>query len=398
MSRRENLLVALFATTFGLVFFDRIAISFLLPRIVTDLQLDGAQVGMLAGALGLCWALSSLFVPALAERLHVRVRTLVALICAFSVFTLLCGFATSFLWLLVLRGLVGLAQGPVLPLVQSMMAQASSPGRRGLNMGLLQNVGGSVLGNLAAPIVMAGLAALYGWRDAMVLIGLPGFVLAIVLALVLSEPSVPTPQDRQAGRQQLLTLLARRNVVLVILVGSLQLGCLVIVMTFTPLQLMRERGWSEAAMGGFMAVLGVAGLAWGIAIPWAADRWGRRPVMGWASMLGASLPLAIAFLPGTGWSLTMLAAVTFLTGPAIAIAVAVVTAESVPAGQVTAVAGIVMGLVELFGGFLAPVAAGHAHDAFGAAAPFVIAATLSLGAGLLCLLLVETLGRKGQST
>lgn len=107
-TRHENLLVVLFATTFGLLFFDRIGIAFLLPRITPELRLNGSQIGMLSGALGLCWAASSLVMPALAEKYNCHKWLLVGLVFTFSVFTLLCGFAGSFTSLLMLRALVGL--------------------------------------------------------------------------------------------------------------------------------------------------------------------------------------------------------------------------------------------------------------------------------------------------
>lgn len=78
-------------------------------------------------------------------------------------------------------------------------------------------------------------------------------------------------------------------------------------------------------MSGFMATLGVAGLVWGIYIPWSADRLGRRSTLQMVSLFGALLSLSIAYLPGGITPLLAAGFVSFLTGPAIVIAVAVVT-------------------------------------------------------------------------
>ena len=47
----QVLLVALLSLNFGIVFFDRNALNFLMPFTQPDLRLSNTQVGILAGAL-----------------------------------------------------------------------------------------------------------------------------------------------------------------------------------------------------------------------------------------------------------------------------------------------------------------------------------------------------------
>jgi sugar phosphate permease len=63
----ENGLVALMALVFGCLFFDRLALNFLIPYVAKDLSLSDTQIGLLAGALSLAWAFSSYFSTAWAE-------------------------------------------------------------------------------------------------------------------------------------------------------------------------------------------------------------------------------------------------------------------------------------------------------------------------------------------
>ena len=44
----ENRIVALMALTFGCLFFDRLALNFLMPYVAKDLQLNNTQIGLLA--------------------------------------------------------------------------------------------------------------------------------------------------------------------------------------------------------------------------------------------------------------------------------------------------------------------------------------------------------------
>ncbi len=55
----------------------------------------------------------------------------------FSLFSALSGLVSGFAMLLIFRALMGIAEGPVLPIAQSLMVK-SQPQRRGFNMGLIQ--------------------------------------------------------------------------------------------------------------------------------------------------------------------------------------------------------------------------------------------------------------------
>lgn len=47
----ENKLLAILSLSFGFVFFDRLALSFLFPFVSTELKLTNAHLGMLSSAL-----------------------------------------------------------------------------------------------------------------------------------------------------------------------------------------------------------------------------------------------------------------------------------------------------------------------------------------------------------
>src|ERR1700733_1914968 len=66
--RYEFLLVALLSLNFGILFFDRNALSFIMPFVKPDLGLTNTQVGLTSSALSFAWALAALFVGAAADR------------------------------------------------------------------------------------------------------------------------------------------------------------------------------------------------------------------------------------------------------------------------------------------------------------------------------------------
>lgn len=65
-------LVALLSLTFGIVFFDRNALGFLMPFVQPDLGLSNTQIGLLASALAANWAVSGVLVFHLSNVLPAR--------------------------------------------------------------------------------------------------------------------------------------------------------------------------------------------------------------------------------------------------------------------------------------------------------------------------------------
>ncbi|MBF3117036.1 MFS transporter, partial [Pseudomonas aeruginosa] len=142
----ENVLLCVLFLTFGFVFFDRLALSFLFPFMEQELQLSNSHLGMLSSVLALAWAVSGALVGAWSDRRGQRKPLLIVAVILFSLCSALSGLVGGFLSLLLFRGIMGLAEGPILPLSQSLMVEASSPHRRGLNMGLLQGSAAGLLG------------------------------------------------------------------------------------------------------------------------------------------------------------------------------------------------------------------------------------------------------------
>jgi len=162
----QVLLVALLSLNFGILFFDRNALSFVMPFVKADLRLTNTQVGLTASALSFAWAVSALFIGARADRRGRRKAYLVGATIAFSLCSFLSGFATSFLLLLGSRFLMGLADGGIAPISQSITALAVAPERRGLAMGVMQNFGSNLLGSFAAPVLLVAFATAFGCSGA----------------------------------------------------------------------------------------------------------------------------------------------------------------------------------------------------------------------------------------
>src|SRR5262249_52748137 len=114
--RYEQRLIWVLGITFGFLFFDRNAASFLMPFIAKDLRFNYQQVGLIASALSFAWAVSAYLGGAISDGTPRRKPVLLASALPFSLSSFLSGLAGSFAALFAARFPMGLVAGPFMPL------------------------------------------------------------------------------------------------------------------------------------------------------------------------------------------------------------------------------------------------------------------------------------------
>src|SRR5690606_8025337 len=114
---------------------------------------------------------------------------LIAATLAFSLCSFLSRLAASFAMLLGARLLMGAAEGGIMPISQTLIAADVDARHRGLAMGVAQGLGSSLLGSFVAPVLLVAFAQAFGWREAFFLAGVPGLLIAIVMAFTIRAPA-----------------------------------------------------------------------------------------------------------------------------------------------------------------------------------------------------------------
>lgn len=181
----------------------------------------------------------------LSDYLGNRKLLLVAAIIVFSACSVISGLASSFLMLLGARMIMGIAEGPVLPIAQSIMVAESSEHRRGFNMGVIQNFVTSILNGFVAPLALIAIGSAYGWRNAFFLAGVPGFIIAVLIMLFIKEPEPAAGERRAEGAGQFIglkQLMSYRNIRICVVISCLMVPWTLILMTFLPIYLVRAQG------------------------------------------------------------------------------------------------------------------------------------------------------------
>jgi len=390
-ARHPSLLVGLLSLNFGILFFDRNALNFLMPFVKPDLGLSNTEVGLTASALSLSWAFAALAVGAAADRSGKRKAFLITCTVAFSLCSFLSGLAGSFLMLFAARLLMGTVEGGVMPVSQSMIAAAVPRERRGLAMGVTQNFGSNLLGSFVAPVMLVWFAKTLGWHGAFFIAGIPGLISALLLWFFVEESRTPAkPADTRNLFANLKEIVFEPNVALCVAMSVLLVSYLVVCGAFMPLFLTKVRGYDPTTMSWVMGTLGVSAAIGSFVVSHISDVFGRKPVMIVTSFLGVILPLGAMYFTGSAWTL---AAIFFfgwaLTG-IFPLFMATVPSESVAPGHITTAMALVMGMGEVLGGVFSPTLAGKAADLTGLSAPLWIMTGLCTAAGILAFALRET--------
>jgi MFS family permease len=388
-------LTALLSLSFGFVLFDRNALSFLMPFVQPELGLSNTQVGMLSGGLSLTWAIAAFGVGVVADRFGSRKKLLVISTVLFALCSFGSGLATGFAFMLATRLLMGVAEGGIMPLSQSLIAAQVDPRRRGVAMGIAQGFGSSLMGSFVAPVLLVAFATAFGWRHAFFLAGAPGLLVALLMIWMIREPEAvakPAAAAPVAG-DGLRAVLINGNVFRCVLLSIAFVAYLVVTWAFMPLYLVNVRQFDTSTMSWLMGVLGIAATLYSFLIPGLSDRIGRRPVMILVPVLSLILPLGALFYTGPTWGLAAIFFVGWSFTGIMPLFMSTVPSESVDTAHIGTALGLCMGGSEILGGVLAPLASGYAADRIGLQAPLWGLLVLAVAGSLAALGLRETAPR-----
>jgi predicted MFS family arabinose efflux permease len=171
---------------YGFNLADRGLVALLQEKFKPEFHLSDFELGLLGGpAFALCNALAGLPMARLSERFN-RIGVLAICTTLWSVMTACCGLAVSFPMLLLARFGVGIGEAGCLPPTQSVISDYFPASKRASAIAI--HLTAIPIGTIAASIVGAFVADLYGWRMAFIAVGAPGVLVALICWLTVKEP------------------------------------------------------------------------------------------------------------------------------------------------------------------------------------------------------------------
>ncbi len=360
--------VVLLSLGFGLVGLDRFMILPMFPVIMKELNLTYQELGEITGILAIFWGISGFFMGRLSDRIGRR-KVVVSAMIAFSVLVGISGLAAGLGMLLLVRAIMGIADGAYTPPSIVATLEASKPIRHGRNLGIQQMML-PLFGLGLAPIFVTQLLQFVDWRWIFVLVTPPGLIVAFLLFRVLRVPSEEEEAVHTAthdiSEHKWTDIFQYRNIPLNMGGMLCWLTCLVVTSALLPSYLADYLHLTLNQMGFVLSAIGFGATAGTLIMPSVSDRMGRKPVMILSTLGGfVSLWLLLRIGAQPGALFALLFATHFFNFGMITLTVGPLSAESVPAKLMATASGAVICVGEIFGGGIAPVIAGYVAAHFG---------------------------------
>ena len=376
-TRRYELgLMALLFIAWGTVFMDRMTLPFLSPYIKPALGLSDSQLGNLNAVLALGWAASTFTLGALSDRIG-RKPVLVPALIIVAVLTALSGIAKDYESLLIVRGLLGLAEGPVWATMAALISESSSERTRGANVAVVLS-GGTIVGLAIAPVLVTQIASIINWHAAFFVAGGPVLVVGVLVMLFVHEPRASQLHHQQPKPtlKDFKDLVRTPNLWLCAIAASAFMSWLYLFNAFGPLYMVEVRHLDPRMAGMVMGVSGAGGVAVGFLMVWLAGRIGRKPAALAMAAFSIAAPLML-LLPSLYSPPWLLAGLQFLTNCGVGMTTLVLVmaaAESVSPTTAAAAIGAVSMFGEIVGATAMPAVGGALASRYGLQAPLLLAA------------------------
>ena len=371
LAKRAHLTLAILTLVNVVNWMDRSIVAILLDPIKREFQVSDTAMGLLNGLVfSLVYAVAALPIARFADRASRR-NIVAAGLTVWSAMTALCGLAQTFPQILLARMGVGAGEAAGAAPSHSMISDLYPRERRAWALGI--HTSAIYVGTTLSALVGGFIGHTYGWRAALVVVSLPGLILAILLVLLTKEP----PRSQSATKLvtpplgiSLKTLLGNPVFVL----NVVAMGAFAIVngamLTWTPAFLGRVHQLNLAEIGLTLATVkgatGIAGVVLGGVI---ASRYAAGGVafqLRFCALVTlAAIPALLGFTLISNVALSLVAVATFqvlITMP-LGIGFAVVQDLAPPTMRAFAAATctLVTTLIGVGGG---PVIVGVLNDAF----------------------------------
>ena len=370
----------------------------LLPIIGNELGLSFSQIGLIMTCQYLAGAVANVPAGVLVDTVGRK-----GLLMTVSLFWvgfpyLLMSFTHSYVMLLLCVVMVGVGNSLWHPTAIPTLARRF-PERKGLVLSL-HGMGGNA-GDALAPLVVGSLLALLTWREVVVLNVVPGLLISLLLlvfmgtlqlgrkkpasAVVSTSQEDPATQSLANYLTGLRQLLRNRSLVVLSTSGAFRSMTQNALLTFLPLFLAREMGYSMFLIGVSMFALQAAGFAAAPVAGHLSDRLGRRSVVMTSMAMTAAVLLFMA-LAGKSQAFVALIAVLGFFLYALRPVLQAWLLETTPTNMGGSSIGILFGTQSL-GASVGPLIGGLIADRYGLGATFYFLAGTIVCAKMFILLM-----------
>ncbi|MEU6217922.1 MFS transporter [Streptomyces sp. NPDC047022] len=299
-----------FAGAFGgyaLDSYDYFTLPLSMVALAAYFGLDSGQTGLFTTVTLVVSAVGGAVGGVLADRIG-RVRALMITVVTYAVFTVACGFAPTYEWLLVFRALQGLGFGGEWAVGAVLVAEYASSRHRGRTLGAIQSswAVGWALAAVVYTLVFSFLGDDLAWRVMFWTGALPALLVIWIRRRVHDAPQAAAQRERSERKGSFAAIftpgragapgLLRTTLFASLLSTGVQGGYYTLA-TWVPTYLKAERGLSVVGTGAYLAFLISGAFIGYLTGGHLTDLLGRRRTIWLFALLSAVCVLAYANIP-----------------------------------------------------------------------------------------------------
>ena len=388
----EFRVVTIIFLTWGFVFLDRTAFSYITPVLVDELNFTNGQVGQISMWQTIGFAIAGPLISMVSDKTGKRKSILIAAVISTAFFSALSALATSYHALLPIRFLVGASEGPILPLAIAIVASASLSGRFGRNVGIV-NAGVAVIAGTLGPTLVTQLVSFTNWHWTFVIVSIPSLILALLIWKFTHEiQPLKLEKEEKKKREKInfLEILKNRNVIISLFISIGVMTSYWIQAAFAPLYLTSIGKFPIEKMGLVLSLMGMVAIITCILVPLFSDYFGRKTALILFVLIAGLSPLGLYMFPGT-WT-GNLALILFggLFGAITPIYMNIIPEETMPVHLRATTSALVIAVGEIFGSAFVVGGAGVMADSYGLPVIMIIATVAAVLVAVLGFGLIET--------
>jgi predicted MFS family arabinose efflux permease len=292
----ENvLLVRILGAAAFLVMFQAYLVAPLIPALIRSFHSNQSLIGLVVPAFTIPYGISSLFYGPLSDR-YGRKIIILSLLGFLAISTILLGFSKTAIEFLLLRSVIGVATGGIVPISVALIGDIYPYEKRGKPIGLLFScmAGGMTFGSTLG----AYLNPLIGWPMEFFITGILATLLFLV---VLGKPGIFHVQQVKVATglktiiknsgELLNSPKGKKVYSLIFLNGLFHSG----IFAWLGYYFTVKYGLNDQGIGIALLGYGLPGMLMGVSIGKAADRVGRRKIVPFGLVIGAFMVLVLAF-------------------------------------------------------------------------------------------------------
>jgi MFS family permease len=262
---------------------DRNIINVLQQSIKLEFHLSDAQLGLMTGfAFALFYTSIGIPTARFIDGGAVRTKIIAGGLALWSVATALCGVCQNYWQLLICRAGVGVGEGTFGPCTMTMVSDYFGPTERARAMGIY--LIGLPIGSLVGLSLGGIIADHYGWRMALLVVGIPGLLVALIIRFTMKEPPRGLADGKYVKLERALpigqvfrTVTKKKTVVHLLLAASFASFSTVGGMVWFLPYLMRTYNLTPGQIGPSWGIMvGLTGMVGTLAGGFLADRFGKR--------------------------------------------------------------------------------------------------------------------------